>query len=436
MPTALLNRYRRLRRLSPALAGCLVLSIWNSPVRAQAAAPNTTQDPTVTTTRDAAESDGDVPVRSVIAFNNYAWRGFTFRWGGGVLYDGASYSQDDNSRSQLDLSPVADLRDFRVLLKGKLPIPHVTYTFGYMYDKGNDKWRFRQTGIMVDIPRAYGDLFIGRTKEGFSTSKVMVGYQGWTNERATINDALIPILADGVKWNGRIPNGKFVHSAGFFNDVRSETESFNKHDKQAVFRGVWLPLSGIDKGVLHIAFGARHALSDDGALQYRSRPESFQAQSYAIDTGKFAADYANTYEVETYYRPGPTMVGVEYFFNTVKAPESGNPMFHGGEILFSHILTGETRPYNARGAYFERISPKRSVFSGGPGAWELVARFSYSDMDSGPIQGGKFWRLTPMVNWHMSDNVRLEFVYGYGSLDRFEVVGRTQFFQSRIQFQL
>ena len=46
------------------------------------------------------------------------------------------------------------------------------------------------------------------------------------------------------------------------------------------------------------------------------------------------------------------------------------------------------------------------------------------------------WRLTPMVNWHLSDNVRFEFVYGYGILDPFDLEGRTQFFQSRLQFTL
>ncbi len=40
-----------------------------------------------------------------------------------------------------------------------------------------------------------------------------------------------------------------------------------------------------------------------------------------------------------------------------------------------------------------------------------------------------------MVNWYMSDNVRLEFTYGYGSLNRFDLVGKTQFFQTRVQLQ-
>jgi len=67
---------------------------------------------------------------------------------------------------------------------------------------------------------------------------------------------------------------------------------------------------------------------------------------------------------------------------------------------------------------------------------ELVTNFSYVDLDSGTLTGGRFWRFTPMVNWHLSDNMRLEFAYGYGSLNRFGIVGKTQFFQSRIQLVL
>jgi phosphate-selective porin OprO/OprP len=60
----------------------------------------------------------------------------------------------------------------------------------------------------------------------------------------------------------------------------------------------------------------------------------------------------------------------------------------------------------------------------------------YTDLDSGTIQGGRFWRITPMANWHLSDNMRLEFTYGYGVLDRFGLKGGTQFFQTRLQLQL
>jgi phosphate-selective porin OprO/OprP len=129
-------------------------------------------------------------------------------------------------------------------------------------------------------------------------------------------------------------------------------------------------------------------------------------------------------------------MGGEYFVNQNESSESGDPFFHGGEVVVTWLTGGNTRPYNAKTGVFGGIVPPTSVFCGGRGTWELVARFSYTDLDDEPVDGGKFWRFTPMVNWHMSANVRLELIYGYGELDRFDTVGGTHFFQSRIQLQL
>jgi phosphate-selective porin OprO/OprP len=129
------------------------------------------------------------------------------------------------------------------------------------------------------------------------------------------------------------------------------------------------------------------------------------------------------------------LIGSEYFLQYVDSPETGDPFFHGGDIVVTWLATGETRVYNTRGGYFNQVSPNRPVFEGGPGAWEFVGRFSYIDLNSGTLQGGKFWRATPTVNWHLSDHVRIGLAYGYGSLDRFDLVGKTHFFQSRLQLQ-
>jgi phosphate-selective porin OprO/OprP len=142
------------------------------------------------------------------------------------------------------------------------------------------------------------------------------------------------------------------------------------------------------------------------------------------------------YGGEIYYRHGSWLFGSEYWFQDTDSPENGNPRFHGGEVVATWLITGETRPYNTAGGFFKGISPNRTVFQGGPGAFEAVLRLSYIDLDDGGISGGKFWRITPMMNWHLSDNLRLEFTYGYGELDRFNLTGGTQFFQSRIQLQL
>jgi phosphate-selective porin OprO/OprP len=100
------------------------------------------------------------------------------------------------------------------------------------------------------------------------------------------------------------------------------------------------------------------------------------------------------------------MFGSEYDWRRVDAAGGSTPQFHGGDVAATWLVTGETRPYNAFSATFQGISPSRRVFEGGPGAWEAVLHLSYADFDSGSLQGGKLWRVTPMANWYLNDNMR------------------------------
>jgi phosphate-selective porin OprO and OprP len=119
----------------------------------------------------------------------------------------------------------------------------------------------------------------------------------------------------------------------------------------------------------------------------------------------------------------------------VQSREERDPFFHGGEAFVSYLFTGEEHPYNEKGAFFEGVAPSRSVLDGGLGAWEVAMRFSYVDLDSRAIEGGKFWRLTPVVNWYVTKFIRLEAEYGYSKLDRDGLTGTTQYFQARLQLQ-
>jgi phosphate-selective porin OprO/OprP len=303
-----------------------------------------------------------------------------------------------------------------------------------MYDAQNEEWVARQSGLMIEMPEIWGHLWIGRTKEGFSLNKVMVGYGLWTMERFTMSDATIPILADGIKWFGHVKNPNFIWNLGIYKDWLSQNQAFSTYDHQVVGRFAWLPKLNEDT-VLHIGMGARYGVPKDHMLRDRYRPESNVAP-YFVDTGKFEAKDTRMLGPEIYYRTGSLLIGSEYFLQKVNAPASGDPFFHGGDVSVSWLATGETRSYNTQGGYFNQVSPRRPAFTGGPGAWEIVGRFSYIDLDSAALKGGKFWRVTPMVNWYLSDNVRLEMVYGFGSLNRFERQGGTHFFQTRLQLQL
>ena len=385
---------------------------------------------------EAGNEELATPKRELVAWNHYDGDLFHIRLGGGFLYEGAAYSQNAASQEQFELGPDAKIRDARFLIKGGFKFKRpITFSVGIMYDVPTEKFLVRETGIMVAVPELSGSIFIGRTKEGFSLNKVMVGYAGWTMERTEISDATIPILADGIKWLGYAPERHLLWNVGAYMDRLSEGQTFSTYEHQFVGRFAWVPEENEDT-VLHLGVSLREGKVEDGQLQLRSRPEAFLAP-YFVDTGQFPANDTKMAALEVYYRPRSLLVGTEYFFQDVNSPQQGNPFFHGGNAVVSWLPTGETRVYNTRGGFFNQISPLRPLFQGGPGAWELVANFSYIDLDSGSLSGGRFWRFTPMANWHMSDNVRLEFAYGYGSLDRFGIAGGvTQFFQARLQLQL
>ena len=392
--------------------------------------------PTLDDTLEAGDDESGQPAHDLVTWNQFDLKFTTFRFGAGFLWDYAAFAQNAASKEQIGVLPTPKIRDDRLLFRGLFKTERpVSWSVGILYDIPTNKWLFRQTQVMIETPELFGDIVIGRTKEGVSLNKVMIGYAGWTNERATFSDAMLPILADGVKWLGYLPKKHLLWNLGVFGDRFSEGQTFSTYAHQVAGRVAWVPLmSETTEKVLHIGFNLRYGKPDDNTLQLRSRPEVFESP-YFVDTGKFPATQTRISGIEAYYRPRSLLIGTEYFSENVTSREKGNPSFNGGDTFISWLPTGEVRAYNTRGGFFDQISPLRPVFSGGPGAWEFVGRFSYIDLNSGPVRGGTFWRITPVVNWHMSDNVRLEFVYGYGSLNRFDLVGKTQFFQTRIQLQ-
>jgi phosphate-selective porin OprO/OprP len=393
------------------------------------------QPPAVEDKQEAGGSSVDPPARRLVKWNEFEGPFFTLRASAGVIVDAGTYAQDEASREQFDLEPGSQVRDFRVMFNGRIKTERaITWCAGLMYDAGNDRWLVRQTGFMIAVPELKGHLFVGRSKEGISLNMVMVGYAGWTMERSPAVVATVPLLADGIKWMGYVPGRHLLFNLGWYTDVLSEGQSFSSYDHQFVGRVGFVPILD-DKGtLLHVALAGRYGLVNDRTLRLRSRPELNLAPHF-VDTESFAAGDTRMVQGEVYYRPGSWVLGMEYFFQRVDALESPDPLFHGGDAVVSWLVTGETRKYNTAGGYFLAVSPERTVFAGGPGAWEAVLRMTYTDLDDGPIQGGRFWRFTPMLNWYLSDHLRMEFSYGIGELDRFERLGTTQFFQSRLQFQ-
>jgi phosphate-selective porin OprO and OprP len=376
------------------------------------------------------------PSGFLINWNEYNLGFTTFLWGAAVLADYASYNQDSESAEQINLERQGRIRDSRFMLFGRLRTERpITWQTGLMYDWPSSTWKVRLTMIAVEVPEIASVFQVGRLKEGLSLNRVISGYDGWTSERFTFSDAAIPLLADGVKWMGYVPRAHVLWNLGAYTNWLTEGESFSYYRQQVVGRLAYLRMDSDTAGrLLHLGGGLHIGRPEHDSLQLRSKPEAFPAPNF-IDTGKFPATLGTIAGVEAYYRSGSWLFGTEYYKEWVESKEMGDPAFHGGDVSVSWIITGETRPYAAPLGTFRAVSPARPVFKGGPGAWEAVLRLSYIDLDADSLRGGKMWRVTPMVNWHLNDRARLELSYGVAGLDRFGIRGTTEFFQARLQLQ-
>lgn len=385
------------------------------------------------------ESDmGDPPPRKIATrWNEYDLKFFTLRWGIYALLDWGTAFQSTAATRQIDVRSDLRARDFRFTFKGEFATRRpISYTAGIMYDGPSNLWLPRETGIQIGIPELWGNVFVGRQKEGFSLNKIAVGYAVWVMERMPFNDASVPIMVDGIKWLGVLPSKRANFNVGYFHNFLPRNPTTGWYDNSLAARVAWLPMLPDKEGaLLHLAIGYHWGTYSDDEAQLRSRPESFTAP-YFLDTGFFPASYNNMVGFEAYYRKGPWLTGAEYAFNQVHSPQTGNPLFHGGEAFVAWAVTGEVRPYHDVGGKLGFLFPNHSAFEGGPGAFEPVLHVSYTDFDSAQVQGGRFWRITPHVNWYLDSMVRLEFNYGLGFLDRFGTTEPHHFIQARLQIQI
>jgi phosphate-selective porin OprO and OprP len=379
------------------------------------------------------------PKSKINKWNDYDLKYLTFLWGIYFIYDYGTAIQDYESKNQIEVAPDFKLRDFRFSFKGRLNTNRsITYTAAIMWDAVKKSWWPRETGIQIAIPELWGNIFIGRQKEGFSLNKIAVGYAQPAIEKMPANDAMIPIMSDGLKWLGVSPDKHANWNFGVYHNYLPKSPSTDWFDNTVVARYSWVPIhpdEDQEGTLLHLGVAYRWAKISNGQLRLKSKPESYTAPNF-LDTGTFPADTNDMVGLEAYYRPGSWLFGTEYFFNKLHSPQMDNPFFHGGEVTAAYIFTGETRPYYDIGGKLGFVYPEKSVWKGGPGAWEGLLHFSYSDFDDTKVKGGKFWRITPQLSWYLDDMIRLEFAYGIGVLDRFNTRGLTQFFQLRWQFQI
>lgn len=144
------------------------------------------------------------------------------------------------------------------------------------------------------------------------------------------------------------------------------------------------------------------------------------------DTGEFAAEDANLFDIEWAWIMGPWHALAEYAFNVVD--QIGGPplTFQAWYFETGWFLTGESRPYLQELAIFNRVIPFESFFltrtrrgiGRGLGAWQVAFRIDYLDLNDSNIRGGRLVDLTFGLNWHLNPHTHVFFNYVHAMLDR------------------
>src|SRR5262245_36086699 len=78
------------------------------------------QPPPLEDTIEAGDDEVGTPEHNLVKWNEFDGKYSTFRFGAGFLYEYAAYSQNGDSKEQIELHPMPKLRDARFLFRGRL----------------------------------------------------------------------------------------------------------------------------------------------------------------------------------------------------------------------------------------------------------------------------------------------------------------------------
>lgn len=259
-------------------------------------------------------------------------------------------------------------------------------------------------------------------------------------ETASPLEAMAPGTSAGVQIGRTVLGQRATWKLGLFTDgLTGDVGDATKDYGRAIVRFTGLPIydphpdEPESNRLLHLGVSANILYSSSSSVRYRSRPESHLAP-YVIDTGNIDADSALVAGVEAAWVNGPFSIQGEYLRSWVSEHDGQSPSFDGFYTSASWFLTGESRPYNVADGCFDRVIPRHNLNGhGGWGAWEIVGRFSYADLDSENIHGGRMGMFMAGVNWYLHSHLKWRFNYGYGHVADHNPEGSINIFQTRIE---
>jgi phosphate-selective porin OprO and OprP len=357
---------------------------------------------------------------------------FKMKVRGRLQADYDSINQDTGVTGQPDVS-AAELRRARLGVEGIL-----WYDIKYKFevDFANDETTIKDAYIeYVNLCKDLG-IRVGHFKT-FNSLEHMTSSRFITfMERAAFLDAfdLDRMIGAGAIY----AKHHYTLAAGVFGPKAGEEETWYDDVKSGAARVTAAPINTDDHDGKHtvVHLGAswrqRHGSEDlrgnpipanDQFFRYRARGADLHLADRFVATPQIF-DQDTFWGLEAALVWGPWSVQGEYGqLSTDLAPGfvGANPTYNGWYVEGSWYLTGETRNY--KHGEFGRPKVKRPVAGGGPGAWQLAAKYDVLNLsDKATVIATcttcgdqETWLLG--LNWWLNDYTRVTFNYNESSIN-------------------
>jgi len=228
-------------------------------------------------------------------------------------------------------------------------------------------------------------------------------------ERA-LTHAIIPGTETGVLAKNLVMDDRVFFNFGLFRDT-DRGRHFGDGGYNVTGRLVGLPIKNNDNTeLLHLGIAGSYR-NPDGPVRFSSKPESDLSNFRYVDTGNILVDDEDLLGLEFAWIHGPLSFQSEYVLDSVDTQQGGDANISAWYAFVSYFLTGESRFYDLGSATFDRPKVKKNFREGGPGAWEIAARYSSIDLEDGIAEGGKQDDITLGLNWYFNPNTKLMFNY-------------------------
>ena len=369
--------------------------------------------------------------------NEFDSRWLSLRLGVALVVDASAFSQNDDSDRQVgDIANVGRFRFARGILSGAINAARpwdylVSIDASGLY--ANDSPLLTVNDLALTIPiGGHAHLAIGRQKEGV-TEQMMSPSRGIPfAERAAPVTVFVPTRNDGVRLWGSVPRTHAGWTAGLFNDALFN--ALLPARQRLPGRGPRVLRAHcqhrLQPRAVQLAIDARWSGDQDGTLAYKSQPENNEAPNF-IDTKSFGATTGLTGDAELIVLHDNLSFSAEALPTQASGTSMGTATFFAYYAELSWRPGGETRPYNEETGTPGRVRVDKRRF-----AWELAARFSHSNLTSGPLDGGVLDILGVSLGGYGPSSTRVLLDCGFSVLRKSGVTGRAVLTALRFQWEL